>query len=129
MVADEQLSKQVVPEIRILIARPAANNTDIRISACKQAFAARISPGKDAKSAKNYEFSRGLLTQIGVLGNLRRFHETALRVRIVRGAFVTQKASQTSQPGKLKDWQNGICEPHRSHEMGRSHRCLRHPSP
>ena len=41
------------------------------------------------KSAKNMNFSRGLLTLNTVLGTLRRFHESALRVRIVRGAVTT----------------------------------------
>lgn len=61
--------------------------------------------GKRQKKGDIREFLAGLLTRIGVLGTLKRFHETALRVRIVRGAITTKEASQKCQPEMLKDWQ------------------------
>lgn len=59
---------------------------------------------KSVNKSNIREFFAGLLTQMGVLGTLKRFHETALRVRIVRRAITTKEASQKGQPEMLKDW-------------------------
>ena len=74
----------------------------IRMTRCRD-FSCHNGEGP-VKKAKNVNFSPGLLTQITVLGTLKRFHETALRVCIDEGA-ITNKSFAEKPAGKIKGWQ------------------------